>query len=106
MNAKEWTGTGLLLAIVALALLSCQDQSRREVEFSSGCTDIADLWGNLPEDKRGEECYRLLDSHSGDLAEMGFATEDCEVVGAEAEDCKPALGTRLACTYECGDRAE
>jgi type II secretory pathway component PulL len=107
MKAKIWIGAMLFIALIVatmLVLASCQDKSG-EVQFSTGCNDIFDVT-ILPQDKKIETCNELISSKITDLESMGFEPEDCQVIEAEAEDCEPALGTRLVCTYRCGDNAE
>jgi hypothetical protein len=58
-----------------------------------------------PEERVGA-CQELLSERVAELEGLGFVPEDCRVLQAEAEDCNPALGTRLACTYACAGRAE
>jgi hypothetical protein len=82
-------------------LVSCLSESGRRVEFSSGCTDVVDLWTALPQKEKMNECYKLLGERAADLLGMGLVPRDCEVVRVEASDCTPALGTKLVCTYEC-----
>jgi hypothetical protein len=73
-----------------------------QVQFSTGCNDIIDV-SVLPQDKKIEECKRVISFKSADLEQMGFGVEDCQVVDVEARDCQPALGTELMCTYACGE---
>jgi hypothetical protein len=75
---------------------------REQVQFSTGCSDIVDV-SILPQDKKLEECGRIINSRATHLEELGFAIEECRVVSAEAKDCQPALGTELVCTYACSD---
>lgn len=107
MKAKIHIGEILFIALIVTAVLvlaSCQDKSK-EVQFSTGCNDVFDVT-ILPPDKKTETCKELISSKTADLESMGFEPRDCQVIEVEAENCEPALGTRLVCTYRCGDNAE
>jgi hypothetical protein len=107
MKAKIWIGAVLFAVLVIVALLILvPGRDKEEVQFSTGCTDIADLWTDLPQEKKIQECNKLISSHTADLENIGFEPADCRVIRAEAMDCEPALGTRLVCTYLCSKNAE
>lgn len=103
MKAKIWIGATLLIIVALAILVSCQDKSR-EVQFSTGCSDIVDPWTLMPQDKKVEECKELMSSKTANLENMGFEPQDCQVTKAEVKDC--GIGVQLACTYKCGDNAE
>lgn len=73
----------------------------KKVIFSTGCIDIADLWTDLSQDKKIEECNKILNQQTADLKNLGFEPKDCEVIKAEAKHCTKMLGTQLVCTYSC-----
>ncbi len=74
-----------------------------EVIFSTGCNDVADLWANLPQDKRIEKCNQMLNDLQKTNARLEgiFEPRNCITINAEANDCSPMLGTQLTCAYEC-----
>lgn len=73
---------------------------RREVTFSTGCNDYVDLWTDLPEDRKIEECETMLNQQTADLGNIGFEPINCEVTQAESKHCS-GLGTQLVCIYIC-----
>jgi len=91
---------------ISIGTVTNQEKSistnEKVVIFSTGCTDIADLWSNLSQDKKIEKCNKVLNQQTADLKNMGFEPEDCGVIEAEAKRCTEGrLGTHLVCTYTC-----
>jgi hypothetical protein len=50
-------------------------------------------------EERVDACQKLLAEQAAELG--GLSPRDCQVLQADAVDCDPALGTRLACRCFC-----
>lgn len=97
-----WVVTGIALIWIVLNSEKHISTNEKEVTFSTGCADIADLWSNLPQEQKIEECNKMLNQHTADLKNMGFAPKDCGVTEAEAKHCTGGmLGTQLICAFTC-----
>lgn len=73
---------------------------KEKVQFSTGCTDYWQAWSSLSKKELNEECFKVLDYHSVDLANMGFGSKDCRPAEVEIANC-PGIGKQLLCTYSC-----
>ena len=108
MNSKIKIGLIILMIVIGVVLflefLNPKSilTNEKEVIISTGCTDIADLWSNLPQDKKTDECNKILNQQTADLKNMGFEPKDCKIIKAEGKHCTGGmLGTQLVCTYTC-----
>ena len=106
VNTKFKIGSVVLIALISIALfwlLSNREDmfiAEKEIVFSTGCTDFVD-WSNLPQDKKIEECNKILNRRTSDLKNIGFESRDCKIIKVEIKSCTQMLGTQLVCTYIC-----
>lgn len=73
---------------------------KEKVQFSTGCTDYWQAWSSLSKKELNEECLKVLNYHSVDLANMGFGPGDCRPAEVRIANC-PGLSRQLLCSYTC-----